>query len=145
MVLKTTLTQPRVLHALSEYKQDRSGSMGATTNSLVIQKRKKNIRPLAQKAYEEEVVGPEKEPLKMNPTEGIMGRAESHVGFEPKPGSLIPVRRRLVKTLMLDYTLKLVFNASASQARNAGNHTATRSDRRKRVYPYPPEYGYGQI
>ncbi|PON65333.1 hypothetical protein TorRG33x02_270990 [Trema orientale] len=106
---------------------------------------------LAQKVSAEEVVGPKTEPVKLHATED-MGRVEAHARFKPKTGSVIPARRRLVKTMMLEYMLKLgSASATAPKARNAGNrnsetgssvlHDATRPDKPGRVRPYPAGNG----
>ena len=104
--------------------------------------------PRSQNA-DEEVVGTKTEQLKLNSTE-YMGRLEAHTRFKPKPGSLIPARRRLVKTLMLHYILQLG-SSSTSKACNAGNRSSemasielsssNRPEQSNRVYPYPLERG----
>ncbi|KAB2636527.1 hypothetical protein D8674_027061 [Pyrus ussuriensis x Pyrus communis] len=52
--------------------------------------------------------------------------------FNPKPGSVIPARRRLVKSMILDQIVQVCPSTSACKAETSNTKKSNR------IYPNPP-------
>ncbi|KAK7850713.1 hypothetical protein CFP56_043811 [Quercus suber] len=70
-----------------------------------------------------------------------MSRAKTKPWFTPKNGSVIPTKRRLVKTMMLDWIVQSIASllrslcSSASEAPKALSKNFSRS---AKLVPFPP-------
>ena len=91
------------------------------THSLHREK-KDTQREIATAAYEKKVVA-DKKPARLNQME-LMGSgpapAETNPHFKRKSGGVIPVKRKLVKTLIFRYILQLCSGSAPNMATRPG-------------------------
>ncbi|KAF3436013.1 hypothetical protein FNV43_RR23105 [Rhamnella rubrinervis] len=64
---------------------------------------------------------PQKAAVTLNPTEEFGGTTPTEPWFKPKAGSVFPVKKRLVKTMMFDYIVKSFRGFHFSPPSSAGN------------------------